>query len=129
MSTSFIMPDIPVEAVQLMIDKAPSQVYREMLTNRGISRLELFTFGMVTTPIIRNEDGERVAYVSVWPQGDMGMVSICEGQGDWFDLVGIEDAAAFPEMWQRGLWPDEAVRLFMKYHAATDDAAAKEQGE
>jgi len=121
---------IPVEAFQLMIDKNAKDVYRDMMDKRGIPRLELLTFALINTPIVRNEDGETVAWVSVWREGSLGTVSVCTAQGDWLDLIAVEDAPVeFAKLWRDDLWPDEAVRLFMKYHAAADDAAAKEQGE
>ncbi len=112
--TAPIPLDIPLEAFQLMLDRSPKQVYQDMLKKRGISRLELLTFAVINTPIIGNQTGETVGYVSVLSQG----VSVCSGVGDWLDLIGTEDAAAFLGLWENGLWQDEAVRLFTKYHAA-----------
>lgn len=119
MQIMFQTPDIPTEALELMVKKTVRLAYQEMVEKRGIARIELLTFAWINVPIIMNETQEIVAYVATW---EGGKVSVCMvGEGDWLTLAGIEDEGDPPPV-----LADErekmALQLFLKYHEA--DAAA-----
>ena len=107
------IPDMPVEAFHLMVQKTVRQSYQEMVERGGITRIELLTFAWVTVPIVRNDTKEIDAYVSTWEDGK---VSVCMvGEGDWLTLAGIEDQGDPPPA-LAGEWEKTALQLFLKYH-------------
>jgi len=58
--------NIPNYAINLMRNFSNQEVFDEMIKNNGITAQKLFTFGYVNTPIVNNNTGNEIAYVTYW---------------------------------------------------------------